>query len=185
MIDGVEKWAGERASICICYIYVRYSDQEGLTVRHCLEVLVKQTIEEHPDCRERAQEVYAEHFRLKTRPTEEDLFQLLKVFTTMLTACFYFLDALDEAPEPIQFDLLIRLSSLNVKLFITSRPLKILQAEFPNAHCFIIAAQDRDLELHINREIQRSPRLRRLLNKADPSWRAKILSAVKEKCGGM
>jgi hypothetical protein len=171
--------------ICICYIYIRYSDHAGLTVRHCLEVLVKQTIEKHPDCRRPAQEVYAEHFRLKTRPTEEELFQLLKVFTTLVKASFYFLDALDEAPEPIQLDLLIRLSSLDVKLFITSRPLTLLQAEFPSAHCFTIAARDRDLELHINNEIQRSLRLRRLLSSADPSWRAKIVSAVKEKCGGM
>jgi hypothetical protein len=186
MIRGVEKWAREQGSpICICYIYIRYSDQEGLTVRHCLEVLVKQTIEKHPDCRERAEEVYAEHFRLKTRPTEEDLFQLLKTFTTMVMVSFYFLDALDEAPEPIQFDLVTRLSSLNVKLFITSRPLTVLQAEFPHAHCFKIAAQDRDIELHINREIQRSPHLRRLLNTSDPSWRANIVSAVKEKCRGM
>jgi hypothetical protein len=186
MVNGVEKWAGEQASpICVCYIYIRYSDDAGLTVRHCLEVLVKQTIEKHPSCRRPAEEAYAEHFRLKTRPTEEDLFQLLKTFTTIVRASFYFLDALDEAPEPIQFDLLIRLSSLNVKLFITSRPLTILQAEFPDAHCFIIAAQDRDLELHIDREIHRSPRLRRLLNSADPSWRASIVSAVKEKCEGM
>jgi hypothetical protein len=173
------------SDICVCYIYIRYSDHSGLTVRHCLEVLVKQTIEKHPDCRQPALEVYAEHFRLKTRPTEKELFQLLKVFTTMVKATFYFLDALDEAPEPIQFDLLTRLSSLNVKLFVTSRPMTLLQAELANAHCFIIAAQDRDLELHIDREIQRSPRLRRLLNKADPSWRAKIVSSVKEKCGGM
>jgi ankyrin repeat domain-containing protein 50 len=150
-----------------------------------LEVLVKQTVEKHPSCRAPAEEVYKEHFRLKTRPTEEELLQLLRVFTTMVKASFYFLDALDEAPAPIQFDLLMRLSSLNVKLFITSRPLTILQAEFPDVHCFIIAAQDGDLELHINREIQRSPQLRRLLDKADPSWRLQVVSAVKEKCGGM
>jgi ankyrin repeat domain-containing protein 50 len=150
-----------------------------------LEVLVKQTVEKHPNCRKRAQEVYAEHFRLKTRPTEEDLLKLLKTFTTMLTACFYFLDALDEAPEPIQLDLLIRLSSLNVKLFITSRPLEILQAEFPDTHYFTIAAQDRDLELLINEKIERSLHLRRLLKRADPSWQVKIVSTVKEKCRGM
>ncbi|KAH6871311.1 hypothetical protein BKA70DRAFT_1488958 [Coprinopsis sp. MPI-PUGE-AT-0042] len=171
--------------ICVCYIYIRYSDNSGLTIRHCLEVLVKQTIEKHPSCLELAKRVYTEHIRLNTRPTEEELLHLLNSFTSVVAATFYFLDALDEAPPGIQFDLLNRLLSLNVKLFITSRPLKLLQAEFPDAHCFTIAARDHDLDLHIDKEIKRSPLLRRILDNSDPSWQVFVISTVKEKCGGM
>ncbi|KAH6871293.1 hypothetical protein BKA70DRAFT_1024433, partial [Coprinopsis sp. MPI-PUGE-AT-0042] len=84
--------------ICIGYIYIRYSDNTGLTIGHCLEILVKQTVEKHPSCHKLAEGVYAEHIRLKTRPTEEELLKLLRTFAAIVKA-FYFLDALDEAPH--------------------------------------------------------------------------------------
>lgn len=186
VVNGVEQSAEEQdSSICVCYIYIRYSDNAGLTVRYCLEVLVKQIIEKHPNCLKLAEKVYAVHARLKTRPTEEELLQLLKSFREVVTTIFCFLDALDEAPIRVQFNLLDRMSSLNFKLFITSRSLKVLEADFPNAHYFTITAQDSDLNLHIHKEIQQNPHLRRILNNAEPSLRADMVSLVKEKCGGM
>ncbi|KAH6910064.1 hypothetical protein BKA70DRAFT_1100719 [Coprinopsis sp. MPI-PUGE-AT-0042] len=171
VVNGVSKWAKEQASpICIGYFYIRYSDNLALTVRHCLEVLVKQTIEEPPNCLKLAEKVYVEHIRLKTRPTEEELLQLLRSFTTATAATFYFLDALDEAPVHVQFDLVKKLSLLNIKLFVTSRPMKALAAHFPNSHCFSIDAHERDIELHISLEIDRSHDLCCLLEEAGPSF---------------
>ncbi|KAH6871291.1 hypothetical protein BKA70DRAFT_1488906 [Coprinopsis sp. MPI-PUGE-AT-0042] len=154
VVAGVSKWAKHQTlSVCIGYIYIRYSDNAGLTVRHCLEVLVKQTIEQHPKCLKLTKNVCAEHIHLGTRPTEEELLDLLRSFTTVLNLIIYFLDALDEAPPEIQFDLVDKLLSLDVKHFITSRPMKPLQIHFPDAHCFPIAADGHDIDLHITKEI--------------------------------
>ncbi|KAH6910145.1 hypothetical protein BKA70DRAFT_117106 [Coprinopsis sp. MPI-PUGE-AT-0042] len=77
VVNDVVRWAEEQDStICVCYIYIRYSDNAKFTIRHCLEVLVKQTVEKHPSCLKLAENMYADHFRLHTRPTEEELFQL-------------------------------------------------------------------------------------------------------------
>ena len=86
MIDIFEVEAkSQQPSICIGFYYIRYSDSANLTVRHCLEVLVKQTVERHPCCLEVANKLYAEHARLQTRPTEADLkLQLLHQFTTLV-----------------------------------------------------------------------------------------------------
>jgi hypothetical protein len=84
---------------------------------------------------------------------------------------FLFLDALDEAPTHLQSDLLDRLSSLDAKVFITSRPLKLLEADLPQASCFTITAHDSDIELLIDKEIQRSPHLRVIINNGEPSLR--------------
>ena len=54
-------------SMCLAYVYFRYSDAANITVRSVLEVLVKQIIEEHPDCARLAEEVYARHTRLCLR----------------------------------------------------------------------------------------------------------------------
>jgi hypothetical protein len=186
VINNFEKLAkNPERSICVCYIYIRYSDNAGLTVRHCLEVLVKQTIEKHPSCLALAEKTYANHLRLKTRPSEDELLDLMQAFTTLVEITFYFIDALDEAPVYIQYDLVSKLSSLNIKLFITSRPMKSLEARFPDACSFCIAANDRDLELHINREIERSCDLCGILEGAGPTLRAELVSSVKQNCGGM
>ncbi|KAH6907842.1 hypothetical protein BKA70DRAFT_1189329 [Coprinopsis sp. MPI-PUGE-AT-0042] len=176
--------ASERP-ICVGYIYFRYSDHTTATVRDFLLVLVKQTIERHTDCLPIFNHVFARHIREKTVPSESELVQLLHRFSEVLAATFYFLDALDEAPPDVQFDLVEKLNTLNAKVFITSRPLANLDTCFPGAHRFSIRAQDRDLDLHISQEITRSPVLRAILNEAGPELRYKITSTVKKKCEGM
>ncbi|KAH6911236.1 hypothetical protein BKA70DRAFT_1423983 [Coprinopsis sp. MPI-PUGE-AT-0042] len=151
-------------TVCVAYIYFRYSDHTTATVKDVLAILVKQTIERHPRYLPFLRELYDVHIREGTQPSESELLHLLRLFT---------------------LDLLEKLSSLNVKLFITSRPLPILEARFPGAHRFPILAQDRDLDLHIKKEISRSPMLQTILNEEDPSFREKITTTIKKKCGGM
>ncbi|KAH6907874.1 hypothetical protein BKA70DRAFT_1150159 [Coprinopsis sp. MPI-PUGE-AT-0042] len=174
--------ASERP-ICVGYIYFRYSDHTAATVRDFLLVLVKQTIERHADCLPIFNEAFARHIREKTLPSESELVQLLARFSQGIETMFYFLDALDEAPPDVQFDLLKRLSTLNIKVFITSRPIANLDSCFPGAHRF--CAQDRDLDLHISNAITRSPVLQAILNQGGPELRYKVTSTVKKKCEGM
>ncbi|KAH6909913.1 ankyrin repeat-containing domain protein, partial [Coprinopsis sp. MPI-PUGE-AT-0042] len=177
--------AAAGGGICVCYVYIRYSDRADLTIRNILEILVKQTVERHAECKPLAEQAYAQHIREGTQPTEAELLQLLHQFTEATEATFYVLDALDEAPDWIQVDLVQKLASLNVRLFITSRPLKGVEARAPEAHGFPIVAQDGDLDLHIAREIARSRDLQDLLENTDLSLRDEIVSLVKSKCGGM
>ncbi|KAH6867197.1 ankyrin repeat-containing domain protein [Coprinopsis sp. MPI-PUGE-AT-0042] len=172
-------------TVCVAYIYFRYSDHTTATVKDVLAVLVKQTIERHPRYLPFLRALYDRHIREGTQPSESELLHLLRLFTALIEATFYFLDALDEAPPGVRLDLLKKLSSLNVKLFITSRPLPHLEAYFPGAHRFPILAQDRDLDLHIKKEISRSTELQTILNEEGPSFREWIATTIKEKCGGM
>ena len=171
--------------ICVGYIYFRYSDHTKATTQDCLEVLVKQTLERHSECRPIAGEVYARHIQEKTRPSEDELLNLLRRCAGMMLATFYFLDAIDEAPPGVQLRLLKKLSSLNVQLFITSRPMALLQAQFPNSHQYPIRAQDHDLDLHINKEISRSVVLRHILTTHGSELQDRVRAKIKEKCGGM
>lgn len=148
---------------CIAYVYFRYPDQTLTSVRTVLEVLAKQSVERLLV----VQDVYAQHILEGTQPTEADLFSLLQELTRRLPATFYILDALDEAPIGIQLALVKRLSSLNCKLFITSRPLKAVEAQFPDARTFCIVAQDEDIDLHIKERIGSSADLQGLLAAVD------------------
>ena len=185
-LNTVEAHAeASKEPICVVYIYFRYGDHTKATTQDFLEVLVKQTLERNPKCHPIACKVYARHIKEKTRPSEEELFNLLRQFTGMMLATFYFLDAMDEAPLDVQLELLEKLTSLNVGLFITSRPMDALQARFPAAHKYPIRAQDHDLDLHINKEISRSVFLQDILDAQGPELHERLVTKVKEKCGGM
>ncbi|KAH6889067.1 ankyrin repeat-containing domain protein [Coprinopsis sp. MPI-PUGE-AT-0042] len=172
------------ARICVCYVYFRYSDRSGMTVRNILEILVMQTLERQPDCQPLVEQTYARHLSERTKPTEAQLLGLLRRLTKDMAITFYILDALDEAPTKIQLAVVETLASLNVKLFITSRPLKTVEANFPEAHTFAILAQDADIDLHIATRINKNVELRRVLQ-ADPSLTDELVSAIKHNCRGM
>ncbi|KAH6912020.1 hypothetical protein BKA70DRAFT_1559519 [Coprinopsis sp. MPI-PUGE-AT-0042] len=166
VIDRLEALAREWGNeICVAYVYIRYSDQNQVTVRGILEVLVKQTE--------------------GTQPMEGELLQLLGQFVAKRKATFYVLDALDEAPVRIRLALIQKLSSLGVRLFITSRPLPALEAKFPAAHTFPILAQEHDLDLHIAEKIEGSEDLQDLLDRGGPEFEEHLIKTVKAKCGGM
>jgi hypothetical protein len=185
VINALEAHAARSAfPVCVCYIYFRYSDHTKATTRFFLEVLVKQTLERHPGCLLLFNETYARHIREKTQPSEEELLGLLRQFTNAMVT-FYYLDALDEAPSAVQLDIIRKLTSLNVKLFITCRPLKNVEAAFPDVHRFPIRAQDRDIDLHIDQELSNSPDLCAILDQGGPSLREEIHTSIKRKCGGM
>ncbi|KAH6888998.1 hypothetical protein BKA70DRAFT_883488 [Coprinopsis sp. MPI-PUGE-AT-0042] len=170
--------------VCVCYVYFRYSDHAALTVRHILEILVMQTHQRHPECRALIEQTYARHLREKTDPTEAQLLSLLHQLTEGMAITFYVLDALDEAPTKVQLAVVKTLGSLNVKLFITSRPLRTTEANFPEAHTFTIVAQDADIDLHIAKAISGNVELQRLLL-SYPSLKTEIVSTIKANCGGM
>ncbi|KAH6889058.1 ankyrin repeat-containing domain protein [Coprinopsis sp. MPI-PUGE-AT-0042] len=172
------------ARICVCYVFFRYSDRSEVAVRSILEILVMQTHERHPDCQALIEQAYSQHLRERTEPTEAQLLALLRQLTDGMAITFYILDALDEAPTKIQLAVVKTLASLNVKLFITSRPLKTVEANFLTAHTFDITAQDTDIDLHIAKGISENAELQRVLN-ANPSLRDEIISTIKGDCGGM
>ncbi|KAH6905367.1 hypothetical protein BKA70DRAFT_502051 [Coprinopsis sp. MPI-PUGE-AT-0042] len=186
VIDNLEalsrQWGNQ---ICVVYFYIRYSDQNQLTVRGVLEVFIKQTVERHPDCFEMAQQAYDRHLREGTQPTEAELLHLLGRLSQKRRAMFCVLDALDEAPDGIRLTLLRKLSSLGLRLFITSRLLPTIETKFPEAHTFPIMARDQDLDLHIAEKIEASEHLQELLEYGGPEFKDHLITAVKAKCRGM
>ncbi|KAH6905323.1 ankyrin repeat-containing domain protein [Coprinopsis sp. MPI-PUGE-AT-0042] len=170
--------------ICVAYVYIRYSDAAEMAIRNVLEVFVKQTVERHPDHLPMVKEVYDRHIDEGTQPSEQQLLSLLQKLTDCVTTA-YVIDALDEAPTAIQLDLVQKLASLKCKIFITSRPLRAIEAQLPSAHCFQIFAQDEDIDLLINHKLERNVVLRELLGSEGSTLREELVTGIKLKSGGM
>jgi hypothetical protein len=172
-------------TICVCYVYFRYSDRMEMTVRDVLEIILKQTLERHPDCKDVINRAYAQNLKEGSAPTVTQLLELLRELGGHMSCTFYVLDALDEAPTRIQLAVVKTLASLDVKIFITSRPLEAVQAKSPKACTITIAAQDADLDLHIARTIDESAALQSLLEQEGVSFHEEITSVIKQSCDGM
>ncbi|KAH6917863.1 hypothetical protein BKA70DRAFT_1245560 [Coprinopsis sp. MPI-PUGE-AT-0042] len=185
VIDTLEAHARASTPICINYIYFRYSDHTKATLRGFLESLVKQTVERHSHCLPLFDELFAGHIHEKTQPSEEELLSLYKRLLGTMTHAFCILDALDEAPIEIQLEILEKLASLDLKLFITSRAMPTVEKHFPEAHRFRVFAQDQDIDLHIDKVISNNADLREVLDDGGSSLRTEITASIKEKCGGM
>ena len=154
-------------------------------MRGVLETLFKQTLERHPDAFGIVEQEYERHLKERTQPSETQLLGFLQKLADKRAITFYVLDALDEAPPALQAAIVRTLSSLNVKLFITSRPLETVQGAFPQAHPFRIRAHEGDIELHVTKGISNSPVLLNLAKQEGPELCADILAKVKGKSDGM
>jgi hypothetical protein len=169
---------------CVAYVYIRYSERAAMSVPNILEVFIKQILERRQDALPIADLVYAPYISDGKLPTESQLLGLVRQLTSEVPTTFV-LDALDEAPIEIPFDLFRSLASLNCKIFITSRPLAVIEEQFPGAQRFPIVATEGDVDLLIKKRLERNPHLQAILGKVDESVRQDVLDTIKRKCGGM
>ncbi|KAH6894838.1 ankyrin repeat domain-containing protein 28, partial [Coprinopsis sp. MPI-PUGE-AT-0042] len=162
-------------------VYLRYS--EPLSIRDILESMVKQIIERHDDLIPTIEALYARHEKEKTKPSQEELREVLQGFVQCGKTLFFVLDAFDEMRADDRPVLLNLLASLDAKLFITSRPLQALQRQFASARIFKIAASPSDLDLHIKHFLRHTPELMALLEGTD--LEEHIAETIHQKSGGM
>jgi hypothetical protein len=111
-------------------------------------------------------ELYSNHKKEGTRPSQHELMGLLAQFILAGKSLFFVLDALDEMRAEDRPVLLKLLASLDAKLFITSRPLDAIQKQYPHAQIFEISASQADVELHVQEFLRRSPEVVALLEGA-------------------
>ncbi|KAH6879711.1 ankyrin repeat domain-containing protein 28 [Coprinopsis sp. MPI-PUGE-AT-0042] len=178
-LEGLENTSG--GVICVAFVYLRYS--EPLAIRDILESLVKQIVERHDDLVPLIEAIYARHKKERTKPSQQDLMEVLEGVIRCGKTLFFVLDAFDEMRAEDRPILLRLLASLDVKLFITSRPLEALQRQFPYAQVFNIAASPSDIDLHIKHFLRHSPEVMALLE--DTDLEEQIVETIHRKSGGM
>ncbi|KAH6894763.1 hypothetical protein BKA70DRAFT_1160657 [Coprinopsis sp. MPI-PUGE-AT-0042] len=178
-LEGLENTSG--GVMCVAFVYLRYS--EPLAVRDILESMVKQIVERHDDLIPFIEALCAKHRKEGTKPSQQELREVLEKFVGVGKTLFFVLDALDEMRVEDRPVLLGLLASLSVRVFITSRPLAVLQQQFADVEVFDIAASPSDLDLHIKHFLRHSPEVMALLQGTD--LEEQIAETVHRKSGGM
>lgn len=167
--------------ISVAYVYIRYS--ESLSLSEILGALIRQMLERYNDLLPVVEEIYAKHHCERTQPTADELLGIMVECHKTFDASFIIIDGLDEAMLDVQFPLLQALTTLSAKVLVTSRPMEVLQSEFPAAKFLDIVARKSDIAKHIVSKIENDPNLRTVLEHG--SLTRKAITTIQDKSEGM
>ena len=120
-------------NVAVFILYCNYNDPGTQSVQPLIASLVKQDIQERSVIDKKLGELHEAHYKKETRPTPDELKDLLDNAISQYDKTFIVVDALDEMPdEKSRSDLVDFLRALKQKsnLLVTSRPMPAIKQIF-------------------------------------------------------
>ncbi len=120
-------------NVAVFMLYCNYNDPETHSVQPLIASLLKQHIQRQSVVDKKLGELHEAHYKKETRPTLEELKNLLGNAISQYDKTFIVLDALDEMPdEQCRSNLVDSLRAFGQKtnLLVTSRPMPAIQQLF-------------------------------------------------------
>lgn len=161
MVDHLCRKFGNDSSIGIAWLFCEYHRHNEQTLEHLLSSLLKQLLKQQttlPNC---VTELYESHQRRTTRPSIDDIVELLQSSTATLSRIFVIVDALDECQttEGCQMDFISELftfkDGVKANLFATSRHIDRIQRKFSRCISLEIKATDEDIRMYLKGQRRR------------------------------
>lgn len=149
----------------IAYIYFNAQRQVEQTLTNLVESLLKQLAEGQTSMPVVVKDLFERHQKQRTRPQLNDYLRALKSVVAMFSKVFIVLDALDECQEShgCRESFLSEVFKLQqnsrASIFATSRFVPAITDKFESATNLQIRAKKGDLQVYINRFLERRPRL--------------------------
>ncbi|KAJ7720490.1 ankyrin repeat-containing domain protein, partial [Mycena olivaceomarginata] len=175
-------------SIGVACIYLNHKETEAQTISNLLASLCKQLLvaKSIPPT---VLEMYRRHLSRGTRPSVEEVLEVLRCAVAEYSKIYFIIDALDEYPEEQRNILLKYLSTIilgppTINLMITSRPNVTLMPFLPHVLLVEIQAADDDIRRYVDTHIQKSSRLSRHV-RSRPELRDEIPSKIIANVKGM
>jgi hypothetical protein len=189
VVDHLRKQFENRTDVGVAYIYCSYKEKDAQTpVNLIASLLVQLAIDKEHRSSEDVNNLYQKHRQRNTRPSLEEVSDVLQSAVGRFSKVFIIVDALDECPEDgrIRSDLAAKLSSLpsSVNVLVTSRP----GIEFPKAKQLEVKANIKDLQAYVHKRITRGISQVAQLSeevRGDKNLSMRIVSTVAEKAEGM
>ncbi|KID69235.1 Ankyrin repeat-containing domain protein, partial [Metarhizium hybridum] len=161
VVDHLCRKFGNDSSIGIAWLFCEYHRHNEQTLEHLLSSLLKQLLKQQttlPNC---VTELYESHQRRTTRPSIDDIVELLQSSTATLSRIFVIVDALDECQttEGCQMDFISELftfkDGVKANLFATSRHIDRIQRKFSRCISLEIKATDEDIRMYLKGQRRR------------------------------
>ena len=151
--------------IGVAYAYCDYRKYEEQTSNNLVASLLNQLLrQQSKPISDDVNKLYLQHDRQGTRPSQVELFSLLRAETANFSRIFIVIDALDECSndDRTRRSLLERIRTLqkstSVNVMVTSRPLPDITEEFERAMTLEIRASEPDIRTYLKEQMSRLPR---------------------------
>ena len=174
----------------VAILYLSYRDQVEQSAKNLIGSLVRQVAHRKRTLSKGVIGLYHNHTLKGSRPTTNELSNLLHSEIAHLSEVFILVDAMDECSvnDHTREELLTTLQRLlgmpNVRLMITSRPVASIEAHLQGMAYLEIRAADEDIRKYIENRI---PKERRLIPyvRGDDAFRVAIIDTIIAKAQGM
>jgi hypothetical protein len=165
----------------IGFIYFKYNSPEQ-TLCNVLASILVQLAQGQPNLPDHLRDLYQRCQDINIAPSLTDLSEALPISIEAFSEVYFVLDALDECSDEVRWGTVGRLRELSesqpkVRILILSRFLGDIGEELKEFERLEIKAHQDDIELFIDGQIQKSPNLRRAVEKSH-SLRGDIKEAV-------
>src|SRR3984957_13301862 len=182
VVNQLETLSEENDSVATTCIYCNYKEQAEQTVPNLVASLLRQIVQGRRAISDDVKSLFERHQRQSTRPTLDQLTDVLVSEIRIRSKVFIVVDALDECREDdaTRALLLQVLRSLprQVNLMVTSRNLPSIGRDFEGAKRLHIRAKDDDMRVYIEGRIALGPRPLKNLQEA-------IVNKIVENAKGM
>ena len=170
----------------IAYVYCSYQDRLEQTLVNLLASLLKQLLQEKQFIPKDLENLYEEHIRRGTRPTHDEVFNLLQVSISRYSRVYIVIDALDECSEsggrPRELLSMVRnLTATAISLMVTSRFIPTIAQHFEQDIQVEIRASKEDVQRYL---CGRMEQLSSCVRKSE-ELRATITQAIVDRVDGM
>src|ERR1700722_3577222 len=162
VVNRLQTLSDENDSVATTFIYCNYKEQADQTVSNLVASLLRQVVQGRRAISDDVKSFFERHRRQTSRPTLDQLTDVLISEIRTRSKVFIVVDALDECREDDETRtmLLEVLRSLprQVNLMVTSRNLLSIGRDFEGAKRLHIRAKDDDMKIYIEGRIASGPR---------------------------
>ena len=174
----------QKVDIGVVYIYCNYKAQFEQTPVNLIASLLKQLLQQHGVVSDDLKSLYRRHLNKETRPTLDEMFNMLQSEMNRYTQVFVVVDALDECPveNRVRRDLLSKLNALqashSVSLMATSRIIPDIMQEFQTSLHLEIRASEEDVRSYLDEQMFRLAHCVKRNNDLQEAVKENIVKAV-------
>ncbi|KAI7969608.1 hypothetical protein EIK77_001135 [Talaromyces pinophilus] len=154
---------GNDPTVGIAYLYCNFRQQHEQKSADLVVSLLKQLAQEQPSIPEAVRNLYNLHKAKQTRPSPDEIRNILHHIAVTYSRVFIIVDALDECQlsyegrEVFLREIFHLQAKAGINIFATSRYIQDIEAKFDQSIRLEIRASDTDVERYLDQKLQDFP----------------------------
>lgn len=172
------------STVGIAYIYCNFRRKDEQKINDLLASLLKQLAQNQASLPGSVKDLYDRHKAKQTRPSLDEILEVLQSITATYSRTFIIVDALDECQtsDSCRSRLLSIIFNLQTKtetnFFATSRPNLYIESEFTGCVSLEILASDEDVRRYLDGHISQLPKFVSKRTDLQEEIKTEIVAAV-------